>query len=173
MSSCKKKFACIRRLLFPRTLCYRAPYYVVPTFSSVFCCFFPCSLRKKYRIFCAALLGGGLGVWGGVLGGWVSGRGGRGFRGVWGGIIAFMCVCVLSFGAFPFFNNGCKRFFLCAKTLFFLSGASGFVIVRAAWIVSVTFGFFGWVLRVLCLYVFYMIFKVSMISLVYMILCCI
>jgi len=48
--------------------------------------------------------------------------------------------------------------FLCAKTLTFLFGAFGFVIVRAAWIVSVTFGFFGgWVLRDLGLCVLYMI----------------
>ena len=66
--------------------------------------------------------------------GWVSG-------GVGGGIIAVVCVCVLSFRP-SLFLNGCK-FFLRAKTLTFLFGAFGFVIVRAAWIVSVTFGFFG------------------------------
>ena len=93
-----------RGLFFPRTLCYRAPYYVFPTFSSVFCCVFPCSLRKKCRIFCAALLGGGLGFWGvGFWVGWVSG-------GVGGGIIAFVCVCVLSFRP-SLFLNGCKFFF--------------------------------------------------------------
>ena len=115
-------------LLFPRTLCYRAPYYVFPTFSFVFCCFFLFHCAKNTGFFAVLFW---VGVWGfgegGFGGGWVSGR---------------SCVCVLSFRAFPFFFNGCKRFFLCAKTLFFLSGASGFVIVRAAWTVSVTFGFF-------------------------------
>ena len=75
-------------------------------FPLCFAVFFPFSLRKKCRIFCAALLGGGLGVWG--FGGWAK-----------------------------------RVFFLCAKTLTFLFGAFGFVIVRAAWIVSVTFGFLG------------------------------
>ena len=99
-----------RGLFFPRTLCYRAPYYVFPTFSSVFCCVFPFSLRKKCRIFCAALLGGGLGVWG--FGGWGFGGGvpggGGGFRGGGGGghnsVRVCVCVCAVV-SPFPFFKR--------------------------------------------------------------------
>ena len=54
-----------------------------------------------------------------------------------------MCVCAVVSRLLFLFLSVVSVFFHCARTLFFLSGASGFVIVRAAWIVSVTFVFFG------------------------------
>ena len=72
-----------------------------------FLLFFPLFIAQKIQDFLRCSSGWGLGVWGfgGVLGGWVSGRG-------WGGgIIAFMCVCVLSFGAFPFLITVVSVFF--------------------------------------------------------------
>ena len=142
-------------LLFPRTLCYRTPYYVFPTFSSVFCCFFPLSLRKKCRIFCAALLGGGLGVWG--FGGWGFGWGG--FRGgVGGGIIAFVCVCAVV-SPFPFFLiTVVSVFFSLRQDVNFFVWRVWFCYcpccldrVRDLWFLG------GWVLRDLGLCVLYMI----------------
>ena len=122
-------------LLFPRTLSYRAPYYVVPTFSSVFCCFFPCSLRKKYRIFCAALLGG---VWG--FGGLGGGFGGGGFRGGGGGgghNSVHVCVCC-RLAPSLFFYNGCKRFFFSAPRRYF------FCLARLVLLLSVLLGSCPW-----------------------------
>ena len=92
--------------LGPFVTAHRIMFFLL--FSSVFCCFFPFSLCKKCRIFCAALLGGGLGVWGfggvGFWGGWVSGGGWGGFGGGGGGgghNSVRVCVCCRF--ALPFF----------------------------------------------------------------------
>ena len=121
--------------LLPRT---------VLCFSYFFLCvllFFPFFIAQKMQDFLRCSSGWGFGVLGGGVlgGGFPGGVGGCGR----GGIIAFVCVCVLSFRPSLFFITVVSVFFLCAKTLTFLFGAFGFVIFRAAWIVSVTFGFFG------------------------------
>ena len=53
-----------------------------------------------------------VGVWG--FGGWGFGWGGFRGRGGGGHNSVRVCVCVLSFRPFLFFNNGCKRFFFSA-----------------------------------------------------------
>ena len=103
-------------------------FLLFPLFFAVFSFF----IAQKIQDFLRCSSGWGFGGLGrGVLG---RGWGGGGHNSV--------RVCVCCRFAPSLFFNGCKRFFLCAKTLIFLSGASGFVIVRAAWTVSVTFGFF-------------------------------
>ena len=85
--------------------------------------FFPFFIAQKYRIFCAALLGllgvgfGGW-VWGGV--GEILGGGPGGWLGGGGGIITFVCVCVLSFRAFSvvFYNGGKHLLFSCISYIF-------------------------------------------------------
>ena len=59
-----------------------------------------------------------------------------------GGIIAFVCVCAVV-SRLPFFLKTVVSFFSLRQDVNFLSGASGFVIVRAAWTVSVSFVFLG------------------------------
>ena len=90
-----------------------------------------------------------VGVWGfgegGFGGGWVSGGGGgfRGGGGVGGGIIAFVCVCAVVSRLPFFFLTIVSVFFLWRQDVNFFVwrvGASGFVIVRAAWTVSVLLG---------------------------------
>ena len=106
-------------LLFPRTLCYCAPYYVFPTFSS-FLLFFLFHCAKNAGFFALLFW---VGVWG--FGGWVSGGGG-GFRGGgwggWGGHNSVR-VCVRCRFALPFFYNGCKLFFSLRQDVNFLFGA--------------------------------------------------